>query len=196
VASSAHSANGTDLGARPITHGPPTRRSLTDLYDAYADFVYRSLVSLGVPTANAEDAMQDVFLVAHAKLDAFQGPFFKAWLFRLAFSIARNIRRSVRRADKANVALDLDTLPDPRGDSPFDDAARAEKIRLLHQLLEHLEDEKRQVFILAELEQMPQVEIAAALGIHVNTVAYRLSAARERLQQLLQRFHARGERKS
>jgi RNA polymerase sigma-70 factor (ECF subfamily) len=165
--------------------------SLAELYDSYADFVYRSLVSLGVPAANAEDAMQDVFVVAHAKLDVFRGPFFKAWLFRLALSIARNVRRSVRRADRANAVIDPDDLPDVRGRSPFDDAAQAERIRVLHELLEQLDEDKRNVFILAELEQMPQVEIAAALDVHVNTVAYRLNAARERLQQLLHRYQAR-----
>ena len=181
----------------PASPGREAHPSLAELYDSYADFVYRSLVSLGVPPANAEDAMQDVFLVAHAKLDDFPGPFFKAWLFRLAHSIARNVRRSVRRADQANVVLDPDSLPDARRASPFDNAAQAERIRLLHALLEQLDEDKRNVFILAELEQMPQVEIAAALGIHVNTVAYRLNAARERLQHLLDKYHARkGEKKS
>jgi RNA polymerase sigma-70 factor (ECF subfamily) len=170
--------------------------SLGELYDCYADFVYRSLVSLGVPPASAEDAMQDVFLVAHAHLDDFQGTFFKAWLFRLAYSIARNVRRSSRRADKTQVPVDPEALAGPHADSPFEKAAQAERIQLLHDLLEQIDDDKRQVFILAELEQMPQVEIAEALDIHVNTVAYRLNAARERLHQLLRKVHARSEKRT
>jgi RNA polymerase sigma-70 factor (ECF subfamily) len=200
VTSSVSTAAGAGYGATdptPASSGREGHPSLAELYDTYADFVYRSLVSLGVPVAVAEDAMQDVFLVAHAKLDEFRGPFFKAWLFRLAFSIARNVRRSVRRADHTSAELDPDSLPDASRTSPFDDAAQAERIRLLHSLLEQLDEDKRNVFILAELEQMPQVEIAAALDIHVNTVAYRLNIARERLQQLLHRHNAReGERKS
>lgn len=170
--------------------------SLGELYDCYAEFVYRSLVSLGLGPAAAEDAMQDVFLVAHARLDEFQGTFFKAWLFRLAMSIARNVRRSSRRTDKTHVSVDPDALAGPQADSPFERAAQAERIRLLHDLLEQLDDEKRQVFILAELEQMPQIEIAEALEVHVNTVAYRLHAARERLQQLLRRRPARLEKRT
>jgi RNA polymerase sigma-70 factor (ECF subfamily) len=175
---------------------PGEKTSLGDLYDCYAEFVYRSLVGLGLTPATAEDAMQDVFLVAHARLDEFQGTFFKAWLFRLALSIARNVRRSSRRADKTHVPLDPEALAGPQGESPFERAAQAERIRLLHELLERIDDDKRQVFILAELEQMPQVEIAEALDIHVNTVAYRLHAARERLQQLLRRHPARPEKRT
>ena len=170
--------------------------TLAELYDAYAQFVYRSLLSLGVPAASAEDAMQEVFLVVHAKLGEFQGTYFKAWLFRLALSIARNVRRSARRADQAALPIDPDSLESSQGSSPFEKAAHAERIQLLHDLLEQLDDEKRQVFILSELEQMPQVEIAEALDIHVNTVAYRLRAAQDRLQQLLQRFYARAQERT
>jgi RNA polymerase sigma-70 factor (ECF subfamily) len=173
----------------PVTAVVPLP-SLAELYDQHAQFVYRSLIGLGVPVSSAEDAMQEVFLVVHAKLSDFQGTYFKAWLFRLALSVARNVRRSTRRADQSVAPIDPDAIEDWRG-SPFERAAHAERIKLLHDLLEQLDDEKREVFILAELEQMPQVEIAEALDIHVNTVAYRLHAAKQRLQQLLERFHLR-----
>jgi len=149
------SARATPASGRPAVH--PT---LADLYDAYAQFVYRSLISLGVPASSAEDAMQEVFLVVHAKLEAFQGTFFKAWLFRLALSVARNARRSSRRAGQSIAPVDPDSIEDSHGGSPFEKAAHSERIQLLHDLLEQLDDDKRQVFILAELEQMPQVEIA------------------------------------
>jgi RNA polymerase sigma-70 factor (ECF subfamily) len=170
--------------------------TLAELYDTYAQFVYRSLISLGVPASSAEDAMQEVFLVVHAKRSKFQGTYFKAWLFRLALSIARNVRRSTRRADQSVAPVDPDTLEDSQTGSPYERAARAERIRLLHDLLEQLDDDKRQVFVLSELEQMPQVEIAEALDIHVNTVAYRLHAAQDRLKQLLQRFYARAHERT
>ena len=81
----------------PPLNGDGTRPSLAELYDAYSDFVYRSLLSLGVAPSRAEDAMQDVFLVANTHLSAFEGTFYKAWLFRLAHSVARNVRRSTKR---------------------------------------------------------------------------------------------------
>ena len=186
----------TTVAASVLNRVETAHPTLAELYDAYAQFVYRSLVSLGVPAASAEDAMQEVFLVVHAKLGDFQGSYFKAWLFRLALSIARNVRRSARRGDQAALPIDPDSLEGSHGGSPFEKAAHAERIQLLHDLLEQLDDEKRQVFILSELEQMPQVEIAEALDIHVNTVAYRLRAAQDRLEQLLQRFYARAQERT
>lgn len=172
----------------PPLNGAGARPSLAELYDAYSDFVYRSLVGLGVAPSRAEDAMQDVFLVANRHLSAFEGTFYKAWLFRLAHSVARNVRRSTKRAEGAS--LDAVELVDPRA-SPFDGAAHAEEIRLLHALLEHLDEGQREVFVLAELEQLSYLEIAAALNVHVNTVGNRLHAARSNLERLLRR-HQQG----
>ena len=62
---------------------------------------------------------------------------------------------------------------------PHEIATQAEAVRLVDQLLEALDDEKREVFVLAELEQMTAPEIAAALAIPVNTVYSRLRMARE-----------------
>jgi RNA polymerase sigma-70 factor, ECF subfamily len=150
---------------------------LAELYDSHANFVYRSLLGLGVAPARAEDAMQDVFIIANQHLASFKGAFYKAWLFRIAHSVARNVRRAARRAQ-------AEPLEDHSA-SPFELAAQAQQVRLLNELLEQLKEQQREVFVLAELEQLPHTEIAKALGIHVNTVANRLNAARSRLERFL-----------
>jgi RNA polymerase sigma-70 factor (ECF subfamily) len=170
---------GVSVDARP---GAPV--AVAELYDSYADFVYRSLLGLGVAPAGAEDAMQDVFIIANQHLAAFAGTHYRAWLFRIAHSVARNVRRALRRGQAE--PLDGAQLVDG-GASPFERAAQSEEIRLLNELLDQLKDHQREVFVLAELEELQQIEIAEALGIHVNTVANRLNAARANLERLLRK---------
>jgi RNA polymerase sigma-70 factor, ECF subfamily len=167
------------IDARP---GAPV--ALAQLYDSYADFVYRSLLGLGVPPARADDAVQDVFIIANQHLAAFAGTHYRAWLFRITHSVARNVRRAVRRGQAE--PLDGVQLVDG-GASPFERAAQSEEIRLLNELLDQLKDRQREVFVLAELEELQQSEIAEALGIHVNTVANRLNSARSNLKRLLRK---------
>ena len=164
------------------TPSEEARLSLAELYDLHADFVYRSLIRLGVPQSHGEDAMQEVFIVANRHLPSFEGTFYKAWLFRLADSVARNVRRSTRRTQSPPIELGMLV---EHGASPFDEAALAQQRRLLHLLLERLTQGQREVFVLSELEELPHLEIAAALGVHVNTVANRLNAARVELERLL-----------
>lgn len=157
---------------------------LAELYDAYADFVCRSLLRLGVAPARIEDVMQEVFIIASRHLASFQGTSYKAWLFRVADSMARNVRRAARHVQP--VPLDDARLVDD-GASPFDQAAQAQQVRLLNDLLDQLKGPQREVLVLAELEQLPHTEIAQLLGIHVNTVANRLNAARSNLERLLRK---------
>ncbi|MEO7037586.1 MAG: sigma factor, partial [Polyangiaceae bacterium] len=47
--------------------------TLHEIYQRHADFAWRTLRRLGVREAEANDAVQDVFVVVHAKLSQFEG---------------------------------------------------------------------------------------------------------------------------
>jgi RNA polymerase sigma-70 factor, ECF subfamily len=59
--------------------------------------------------------------------------------------------------------------------------------------LNELDEEKREVFILAELEQLSMNEIATLLAISSNTVASRLRLAREEVREAWERAKARDQ---
>jgi RNA polymerase sigma-70 factor (ECF subfamily) len=70
---------------------------------------------------------------------------------------------------------------------------REEATHLVDRLLEELDDAKRAVFVLAELEQMTAPEIALALGTPLNTVYSRLRLARQEFAAAAARHRARDE---
>jgi len=77
-------------------------------------------------------------------------------------------------------------------DAPADEhLAEREARRVLHALLAGLDDDKRAVFVLAELEQMSAPEIAEATGLKLNTVYSRLRLARAEMDKALERHRAR-----
>ena len=65
--------------------------------------------------------------------------------------------------------------------TPFDQTARSETQRALLAALEQLPEDQRLIFALTELEELSAPEIAAALGIKLNTVYSRLRLARRAL---------------
>jgi len=165
------------------------RATFGAVYAAHVAFVFRTLRQLGVPEASLEDAVQNVFLVVHRKLGEFEGrAAMRTWLFRIVRRVASDARRSVRRRGTSE-SVD-ETLIDG-GRSPDDAAARNEAAQRLARLLESLDEDKRAVFVLAELEEMSAPEIAEALGVNVNTVGSRLRAAREAFERALERERRR-----
>jgi RNA polymerase sigma-70 factor (ECF subfamily) len=165
---------------------PSSPPDFDQVYAEHFDFVWRNLRRLGVPDAALRDAAQDVFLVVHRRLRDFEGRAeLRSWLFSIVKRVTLDHRRARRRKEIAS-AGESDAQPG-RGAGPEQNAADAEALRFLVSLLDELDDDKREVFVLAELEEMSATEIAAALSCNVNTVYSRLRLAREKLRALYER---------
>lgn len=157
------------------------------VYHDHFDFVWRSLRRLGVPESASDDAAQDVFVIAHRGLSRFRGDSsVRTWLFAIAYRVARK-----HRPKAGEVELDAEALPDLSTRSPQDLTLAEEARQLLYRILGSLDEERRAVFILAELEGMSAPEIAEALGVKLNTVYSRLRLARADFQAEVRRERAR-----
>jgi RNA polymerase sigma-70 factor (ECF subfamily) len=161
------------------------------LYQRHFDFVWRTLRRHGVPDTSMDDAVQDVFLVAHARLSSFEGrSSLRTWLFGVARRVARNHRgRSSARAEAVGTEA-LEALPDLASSSPLATAETIERARLLERLLAAIAPQKREAFILVELEEMSISEASEVLEVNANTVASRVRAARQELEEALARLEA------
>ena len=161
-----------------------------EVYAAHFDFVWFSLRRLGVPPAALDDATQDVFVVVYRRLGEFEfRSQIKTWLFGVAMRVAQRQRRDT---GPAPTEYQLDQLPDPSR-SPHDTAARAQALQIMDQILQSMDHERRAVFIMAELEQLPILEIAEVLGLKLNTAYSRLRLARETFNEELKRYRARDQ---
>lgn len=168
--------------------GPPP--SLESLYADHFDFVWRSLRRLGVADASLDDAAQDVFIVVHRKLPEYQPRWSpRSWLFAIARRVASDYRRAVRRKGGL-LPIREDLAAAPQHSDPHAGAQRAQASRIVRGFLDTLDDDRRAVFVLAELEQMTAREIADAVDANQSTVYSRLASGRKALLQYLQDNHA------
>lgn len=136
---------------------------------------------MGIPPDRLEDVVQDVFIVAGRQLALFEGrASIKTWLYAIAFRVVQEHHRRIEREQRGN----------PRAAAEPEPMERVDAAIALHQLLATLDEDKRVVFVFAELEGMSAHEIAEHLEVNVNTVASRLRLARERLARALERLRA------
>jgi RNA polymerase sigma-70 factor, ECF subfamily len=171
----------------PLAESPEL--TLAAVYEAHFDFVWRSARRLGVRSSYLDDVVQDVFVVVQRQLAGFeQRATLKSWLFGITRRVVRDRRRSARR--RPTEALDSDPC-DVATHAPDEQLAMREQAALLHALLETLDDDKREAFVLSELEQMSGPEIAAALALNLNTAYARVRAARLAFEAALERHEAR-----
>jgi RNA polymerase sigma-70 factor (ECF subfamily) len=173
--------------AAPIDAAPAAAPTFDEVYSEHVAFVWRVLRSLGVPPAQLEDAAQDVFVVVHRRLGDFEGrSTITTWLFAITRKVAAKHRK---RAPIAPPAGELLSTADP-----FRDTARAEAAAQVAAILDRLDDDKRIVFALVELEHVSVAEVARMLGINANTASSRLRLARAEFAAAVKRERAKGSR--
>lgn len=184
-----HVITSDDVSAQDL--GPVT---LAKIYEAHFDFVWRNARRLGVPEDGADDVTQDVFIIVQRRIGTFdpRGSI-RAWIFGILSRVVSDYRRSFRRKGSRNVSINHDqyandvntAAPDS---SPLEGAERAERRHLLEQLLENLDEDKRTLLILSELEEWTLREIAELLGSNTSTIYSRLQAAKRAVEQVYARL--------
>jgi RNA polymerase sigma-70 factor (ECF subfamily) len=147
------------------------------LYAQHFEFVWRTLRRLGVAPEDHDDAVQDVFIVFLRRRDEFRGESSqRTWLFGISSNVAHEYRRKQRRRAQSEPITDEPRASSP---SPLDHASSSQALGLVDTFLASLSPDQRNVFILAELEQLSAPEIASMLSVKLNTVYSRLRAARQ-----------------
>lgn len=140
------------------------------LFEEHGNFVWRTAARLGVAEHERDDVVQDVFLVVHRRLDDYEGRgAMTSWLYGIVRGLVRNRRRRKTRRQH------LQAIVPPQGVqySPDPESAQA-----FETFVGRLSEPRREVFVLSEVEGMSGPEIAAALGIKLNTVYSRLRVAK------------------
>ena len=141
---------------------------------------------MGVLAADADDVVQEVFVVATKKLGSFDGRVaLGTWLLGIALRLSRQHRRRNWRLRLSRL-VGLETqLPAPV--DPERALAAQEEIAEAHWILARMSERRRVVFVLYEVEGLEGPEIAALLGCSVNTVKSRLYSARTEFRRLSQK---------
>jgi RNA polymerase sigma-70 factor (ECF subfamily) len=175
------------------TAATPTRLDLIELASRGDREAFERLVATSVDRsfrtarailgndADARDATQDAFVSAWRHLPNLRNPTqFDAWFSRILVNACRGLLR--RRMRVREISLD------GTFDRQSPEAAISEQIGdadVLGRAFERLDADKRAVLVLHYLEHEPLAAIAAALGIPVGTLKWRMSEARAELGRAL-----------
>ncbi len=180
------------LGAkRPETPGSPAPTapvSAEQVYHDYAPRVFNVARRMVANDTDAEDVTQDVLLQVVRKLPTFRGDAtFPTWLHRVTVNAALTLRRrqavrEERALGEEQEAVGADELKTP---APEDQLLSDEARQLIDRAVESLPSAYRTVFVLADVEGLPNAVIGERLGMSLPAVKSRLHRARAMLREAL-----------
>jgi len=172
-----------------VTAGRPP--DLPTIYRSEFPYVWKTLRRLGAPPQELEDLAHDLFVVVHRHLSDYDPDRpLRPWLFGIAVRVVADFRRSPRseREILGEASEPVDGAP-----TPHDRLEGTEARAVLMKALDGLDLDRRAVFVMHELDEVPVPEIASTLAIPLNTAYSRLRLARVDVARAIQRFRA-GER--
>jgi RNA polymerase sigma-70 factor, ECF subfamily len=158
------------------------RAAFGELVDRYSDQARRVARSVLQDPDDADDAAQDAFLSALAKLAQYDASRpFGPWLMRIVANAAtdRRRRRRVRKAEILNEGL---VAGGRRPDAVAETEALSERLR---QALGELPERRRMAVVLFDVEGYSHAEIGEILGMPEGTVRSEVFHARRKLRTLL-----------
>lgn len=157
-----------------------------ELYRRHAGRLFSLACRMVGNTADAEDLLQEIFLLAHRKLDGFKGESaLGTWLYRLGMNVCLDhLRSRSSRMVRATDSFDADAgpvIPATRADAAELVVDRVDLERAIGQLPEGC----RAAFLLHDVEGFEHHEVATILGIAEGTSKSQVHKARLRLRGLL-----------
>ena len=164
-----------------------------ELVDRHRTAVYRAALAALGSHADAEDAVQDAFLLAYRRIESFRGEAsFKTWLLTIAWHQAINRRRSLASVWRRMVAPKTEeeaasmmvniAAAEP---TPEQAAADQQLRRGIRDAIRALPPKLRDALLLAQAGEYSYEEIAAMLKAPVGTIKWRVSQARRGVRAYL-----------
>ena len=151
--------------------------------------MWRLLRRLGVPSAQLDDATQEVFWVAARRLfdiePGREGPFLYGVALRVAAGELRRLRTGMPLVEIGQAPAMID-----EGPSPEEQLVARQARQLLDDVLSRMPNDLRTVFVLFELEGLEVRQIAELEEIPVGTASSRLRRAREEFSAITKRVRA------
>lgn len=168
----------SDETSRAAARSPNDLRAI---FEEHAKYVIRTLRHFGVPAADVEDVAQEVFVIVERRLPTFEGrSCLRTWLNAICYRTASDHRRS---AYARRYRLHEDPSAESDGERVGDEPDSAYESRAsLEALLGTLDEDKRAVFVLYEIEGFNMREVSEIVGCPIQTAYSRLQAARVVLQ--------------
>ncbi|MHB1084208.1 MAG: RNA polymerase sigma factor [Thiobacillus sp.] len=175
--------------------------ALQHLMRRYNQTLYRTARSILKDDAEAEDAVQEAYVLAYHAMDHFRGDAkLSTWLIRIAVNVSiRRARKLNRSAEVIELVTDPADARETEGESlgiemdehapeqPDRTVLRAETRQLIEDKINRLPDAFRTVFVMRAVEEMSVAETAICLDIPEATVRTRYYRAKGLLREALAR---------
>ncbi|TAF96970.1 MAG: RNA polymerase sigma factor [Runella slithyformis] len=151
-----------------------------ELYERYADKVYRKCLSFVKDKARAEDFTHDIFIKLILRVGTFKETAkFSTWLFSITYNYCIDQVRVIKKDAEQALEDDIEII-----DEVEDGAEMEMEAQKLRQVLEKIAPDERTILLMKYQDDFSIKEIADTFGLTESAVKMRLKRTKEKLRKL------------
>jgi RNA polymerase sigma-70 factor (ECF subfamily) len=167
-----------------VETAPPTYDTAR-LYRDYAGKVTRWATKLTGSKSDADDLVQEVFLVVHRRLPSLAGVESPGpWLLAMTRNLARHLWRQRGRSAKRVQSWRLEWEP-TAPPNPLEQLEMRRAAQQVEQAMASLDERYREIYWLCEVKKLPSAKVAAMTGLNKDTLRVRRFRARKQISKRL-----------
>ncbi len=163
-----------------------------ELYDRYANKVYRKCISMLKNKEDAQDLSHDILVKAFLKISSFEGnSSFSTWIYAITYNKCIDFLRKKQKNrvvvyDDINESLDIEVEDEVENKKIFEI-----EVERLMELLHELNEDDRAIILMKYQDEMSIEEIRTALSLSPSAAKMRLKRARDRLRKIYDKKHGK-----
>jgi RNA polymerase sigma factor (sigma-70 family) len=172
------------------------REAFKKLYDGFSQRVFNTALGFVRINEEAEEITQDVFMEIHRSVASFKGDStVSTWIYRITVNKCLDHIRASKRKKRAAVIFsffdrnNVQVIDVADAGHPGVALENRENAQLLFQLVDQLVESQRTAFILSQVEDLPQKEIAQVMKISEKAVESLIQRAKANLRNKLEKFY-------
>ena len=154
--------------------------SFEAIYKSTAGFVYNVALRVVSNREDAEEVVQEVFMIVYEKLKNFRlEASFKTWVYRITVNHAINVAKRRSKFQKGLVPIDDIQIEGKMTSDVSSHMDKEHSNTIVKHVLNQLNPDQRACIVLRSIEGLSYERIAQVLKIPINTVRSRIKRARE-----------------
>lgn len=160
-----------------------------ELYEHTARVQYHQLRQLVPDADEAQDALQDTYLLLYQNLDKINPPgCLVAYLNRLTYYVGKNAKKRSMRFH--NRMINLDEVGELRetSDPPLKKVEEEEETQTIRKIIEELPEQERVLLVMRYYQRQTMQQIAYSMGISLTTAKRLHRSAKSRVKLRLERL--------
>ena len=172
------------------------RTLFKQLYDEFHKRAYNTAISILQHPAEAEEIVQDVFIEVHRSAKNFKGDSsISTWIYRITVNKSLDQLRYRKRKKRSAFLISLFTdaqtvkIHPPDFNHPGVLMENKERAAILFKAIDRLSDHQKSAFVLSQVEELPQKEIAEIMNLSQKAVESLIQRAKVNLRKELEEFY-------